>query len=233
MGLKGYRLWFMGQLDSACRAPPRRSLGCHRKRDGRETSGPPPPLAQRQRRQQQQQEQQRQQQHRRRRRGSASFRRRRRAVGAPRRGSPAGTGSRARCPRRQPPTSRRTQPAGCTSRPPRTPPCRGTSCIRKQRFETSRSLNKFQGWEPGAFKECWINCIQLVQPHRGRAQQNARVGLRGEHRRRRRHHRHRLARARRAQHAVRRAQRRAPRDEGGYSRGGVKFVTWAILAVVS
>jgi hypothetical protein len=25
MGLKGYRLWVMGQLDSTCRAPPRRS----------------------------------------------------------------------------------------------------------------------------------------------------------------------------------------------------------------
>jgi hypothetical protein len=24
MGLKGYRLWVMGQLDSTCRAPPRR-----------------------------------------------------------------------------------------------------------------------------------------------------------------------------------------------------------------
>jgi hypothetical protein len=24
MGLKGYRLWDMGQLDSTCRAPPRR-----------------------------------------------------------------------------------------------------------------------------------------------------------------------------------------------------------------
>jgi hypothetical protein len=26
MGLKGYRLWAMGQLDSTCRAPPRRAL---------------------------------------------------------------------------------------------------------------------------------------------------------------------------------------------------------------
>jgi hypothetical protein len=27
MGLKGYRLWVMGQLDSTCRAPPREVLG--------------------------------------------------------------------------------------------------------------------------------------------------------------------------------------------------------------
>jgi hypothetical protein len=27
MGLKGYRLWVMGQLDSTCRAPPRASSG--------------------------------------------------------------------------------------------------------------------------------------------------------------------------------------------------------------
>jgi hypothetical protein len=27
MGLKGYRLWSMGQLDSTCRAPPRRREG--------------------------------------------------------------------------------------------------------------------------------------------------------------------------------------------------------------
>jgi hypothetical protein len=26
MGLKGYRLWDMGQLESTCRAPPRESL---------------------------------------------------------------------------------------------------------------------------------------------------------------------------------------------------------------
>jgi hypothetical protein len=26
MGLKGYRLWAMGQLDSTCRAPPRQLL---------------------------------------------------------------------------------------------------------------------------------------------------------------------------------------------------------------
>jgi hypothetical protein len=26
MGVKGYRLWVMGQLDSTCRAPPRRSV---------------------------------------------------------------------------------------------------------------------------------------------------------------------------------------------------------------
>jgi hypothetical protein len=27
MGLKGYRLWDMGQLDSTCRAPPREAVG--------------------------------------------------------------------------------------------------------------------------------------------------------------------------------------------------------------
>jgi hypothetical protein len=27
MGLKGYRLWVMGQLDSTCRAPPRGAPG--------------------------------------------------------------------------------------------------------------------------------------------------------------------------------------------------------------
>jgi hypothetical protein len=29
MGLKGYRLWDMGQLDSTCRAPPQRELLRH------------------------------------------------------------------------------------------------------------------------------------------------------------------------------------------------------------
>jgi hypothetical protein len=28
MGLKGYRLWGMGQLDSTCRSPPRRATAC-------------------------------------------------------------------------------------------------------------------------------------------------------------------------------------------------------------
>jgi hypothetical protein len=28
MGLKGYRLWVMGQLDSTCRAPPRMTRYC-------------------------------------------------------------------------------------------------------------------------------------------------------------------------------------------------------------
>jgi hypothetical protein len=30
MGLKGYRLWAMGQLDSTCRAPPREGLDAKR-----------------------------------------------------------------------------------------------------------------------------------------------------------------------------------------------------------
>jgi hypothetical protein len=29
MGLKGYRLWLMGQLDSTCSAPPYRLNACH------------------------------------------------------------------------------------------------------------------------------------------------------------------------------------------------------------
>jgi hypothetical protein len=31
MGLKGYRLWVMGHLDSTCRAPPRRGEGLRRR----------------------------------------------------------------------------------------------------------------------------------------------------------------------------------------------------------
>jgi hypothetical protein len=32
-------------------------------------------------------------------------------------------------------------------------------------FESRRSLHRFQGLKPGAFKP-WVNWIQLVQPHR-------------------------------------------------------------------
>ena len=33
MGLKGYRLWFMGQLDSTCRAPPPGAVNAARTRE--------------------------------------------------------------------------------------------------------------------------------------------------------------------------------------------------------
>jgi hypothetical protein len=42
MGLKGYRLWVMGQLDSTCRAPPRRTRRTAQPRAGTRAAWAPP-----------------------------------------------------------------------------------------------------------------------------------------------------------------------------------------------
>jgi hypothetical protein len=43
MGLKGYRLWDMGQLDSTCRAPPWLATPTSRRAASRLAGRPPPP----------------------------------------------------------------------------------------------------------------------------------------------------------------------------------------------